>query len=256
MKILIQHPVVFSAAIFCVLLLSTEAGRWVGKRKIATVSGHNTALEGAIFGIMGLLIAFTIAGASTRFDHRRDLIVDEANAISTAHLRLDLAPADTQPQLRDAFHRYVDFRITAYDQIADESAFKGALAHSSIIEQEIWKLAIVAGRHPDALPAVNMLLLPALNQMFDIATTRALSTLIHPPLVIYAMLLVLTMVGAVLAGFGMAASPRDWLHMLSFAAIMTVTIYVIIDIEYPQVGMITVTEFERATVSLGGRADR
>jgi len=63
------------------------------------------AVEGSVFGLLGLLIAFTFSGAAFRFDARRQLAVEETNAIGTAYLRLDLLPADKQPALRDSFRR-------------------------------------------------------------------------------------------------------------------------------------------------------
>jgi hypothetical protein len=57
---------------------------------------ENGAVAAAIFGLMGLLIAFTFSGAASRFDERRHLIVQEANAIGTFYLRLDLLPAESR----------------------------------------------------------------------------------------------------------------------------------------------------------------
>ena len=61
---------------------------------------------------MGLLIAFTFSGAATRFDGRRQLIGEEANAIGTAYLRMDLLPQAAQPALREDFRNYVDARLS------------------------------------------------------------------------------------------------------------------------------------------------
>ena len=69
------------------------------------------AVEGAIFGLMGLLIAFTFSGAGERFQHRRDLILQETNDIGTAWMRIDLLPADAQPQMRQLFREYLDARL-------------------------------------------------------------------------------------------------------------------------------------------------
>ena len=83
-----------------VLLLST--GRRLGTRRLAldpegARAGAST-VDGAVFGMLGLLIAFTFSGASTRFEARRELVVEEANAIGTAWLRLDLLPSIAQPE--------------------------------------------------------------------------------------------------------------------------------------------------------------
>src|SRR5712691_13459249 len=79
---------------------------------------------------------------------------------------------------------------------------------------------------------LGMLLLPVLNQMIDITTTRTMAAQTHPPTVIFAMLAGLALVSALLAGYGMAGgTTRSWIHMLGVAAIMAVTVYVILDIE-------------------------
>ncbi len=74
---------------------------------------------------MGLLIAFTFSGALTRFDARRVQAVDEANAIGTAYLRVDLLPAAAQPKLREAFRSYADARIATYRKLPDVAAARG-----------------------------------------------------------------------------------------------------------------------------------
>src|SRR5215475_7969280 len=108
--------VIFTALLFAVtlfvgMLLLLEVGRRIGLRRIAEEAegarAGVTAVEGAVFGLLGLLIAFTFSGAASRFDTRRQLIVEETNAIGNAYLRLDLLPTDTQPALRDSFRRYL-----------------------------------------------------------------------------------------------------------------------------------------------------
>ena len=73
-----------------------------------TISG---AVEASIFGLLGLLIAFTFDGASDRFEARRTLITEEANAIDTAWTRLDLLAAADRATLRDDFRDYLDARL-------------------------------------------------------------------------------------------------------------------------------------------------
>src|SRR5271170_3579183 len=69
------------------------------------------AIDGAVYGLMGLLIAFTFTGAAARFEVRRQLITQETNAIGTAWLRIDLLPAASQPAIRAEFRGYLDSRI-------------------------------------------------------------------------------------------------------------------------------------------------
>jgi len=249
MHVLLEYPVLFCAAVFAMLWGGIELGRRLAGRSVEEPT-RTSAGDGAVFAVLGLLLAFTFSGATTRFDHRRDLIVAEANAIGTAYLRIDLVAADAQPAMRDTFLRYARARVETYARVGDPREFKAALARSATLQQKIWQDAVAAGARADARPAVNTVLLPALNEMIDITATRALAMLMHPPLAIYAMLFGLVLIGAVLIGFGMGPGRRNWLQMVSFAVTMAITLYLIVDLEYPRLGLIDVAEFERATVAL------
>src|SRR5215510_412756 len=104
--------VLLAGGLFFGMLIFLEVGRRIGLRKIARdPAGADTGLsviDGAVFTLLGLIVAFTFSGAASRFDVRRQLIVEEANAIGTAYLRVDLLPPDAQPALRDRFRRYLD----------------------------------------------------------------------------------------------------------------------------------------------------
>ena len=79
----------------------------------------------------------------------------------------------------------------------------------------------------------------ALNDMFDIQTVRVTATQIHPPLIIYVMLIGLALASALLAGYQSAGEKDfDWLHKIGFAGLVALTFYVIIDIEYPRLGWV------------------
>src|ERR1044071_562771 len=126
-----------TGGLFVGMLLFLEIGRRLatgrGKRD-AEISGEGVeaegvgAVDGAVFALLGLLIAFTFSGASSRFDTRRQLIVEETNDIGTAYLRLDLLPADLQPALRESFRRYLDARIEVYRKLPDIAAARKSLA--------------------------------------------------------------------------------------------------------------------------------
>ena len=92
------------AGLFLGMLLMCEVGRRIGIRSLSKypdgLAKGTGAAEAAVFGLLGLLIAFTFSGAATRFEARRHLIVAEANTISTAYLRVDLLPADAGERRR------------------------------------------------------------------------------------------------------------------------------------------------------------
>ena len=131
--------------------------------------------KGAIFGLMGLLIAFTFAGAASRFDSRRQLVVEETNAIGTAYLRIDVLPAGATGPPPQAFRRYVDARLEMYRKLPDIQAAKEELARAMALQGEIWTRAVTACR-AEANPPATMLVLPALNRMIDITTTQTMAS--------------------------------------------------------------------------------
>lgn len=243
--------------LFAGMLLLQDIGRRIGARRRAqdaVGAGAGTgAVEGAVFALLGLLVAFTFSGAASRFDARRALVVEEANAIGTAYLRLELLPANAQPALRDLFRRYVDSRLEIYRKLsaADLDAAKAELDRSIRLQEAIWSQAVIAGQLEGAPPAAPMLLLPALNQMFDITTTRTMALKMHPPTVVFVMLLGLALASALLAGYAMGGGKtREWLHMLAFAAVVAITVYVILDVEYPRLGLIRIDGFDQVLVDV------
>lgn len=255
---MLMTPIFFGAA-FAILLAAgiimlLEVGRRIGARRLAeegeaAAKGFG-AIEGAVFALLGLILAFTFSGALVRFDARRQLVVAEANDIGSAFLRVDLLPADAQAPMRDFFRRYLDSRIETYRLLPDLKAAKEELARSVKLQGEIWSLAI-ASSQKSPTPQATMLLLPALNAMIDITTTRTEATRLHPPLIIWVMLGALTFACALFAGYDMAGRKHlNLLHSAAFAVILAVTVYVIVDLEYPRVGLIHMRDSDQVLVDL------
>jgi hypothetical protein len=96
-----------------------------------------------------------------------------------------------------------------------------------------------------------VLVLPALNAMIDITTTRTMAGKMHPPMIIFGMLIGLSLVSSLLAGYGMAGGKaRSWVHSVGFAATMAVAVYVILDLEFPRLGLIRVDAFDQVLVDV------
>lgn len=230
----------FLGGLFLGMVLLLELGRRTGRQKAdGGASPGLGPLEGAIFGLLGLLVAFTFSSAAARFDARRHLIVEEANAIGTAYLRLDLLPAASQPALRASFRDYTDARLRAFQALSDSAAAQAEFDKATALQGTIWRQAVTASKSEDG-QAVR-LLVPALNEMFDITTTRAVALRTHVPNLILGMLAVLALVCAFLAG---AAMPKDTaqsvVRTVAFPFIFVVTVYVILDLEYPRAGLIRI----------------
>ncbi len=244
-----------AAALFVAMLACYEIGRRIGVARLASdpdgLAHGIGAVDGAVFALLGLLMAFTFSGAASRFEARRQLITQEANAIGTAYLRVDLLPADAQPEIRDIFRRYVDLRAVVYSEAADRAATAAKLAETAAMQEAIWAKALAAGRRPDATAPATILMLPALNEMIDITTTRETATRDHPPAIIYLLLVGLSLVGSLLMGYGMSENKRQsWLHTVAFSIVLSLVVYVIVDLEFPRVGLIRVDAADQVLVDL------
>ena len=246
--------VAFAGGLFVGMIAMQQVGHDIAMRRIARdpegAKKGAGVIEGAVFGLLSLLVAFTFSGAVTRFDARRHLISEEAIRISTAWDRIHILPAEAQPALRDLFRRYLDSRLETYRNPDDSDGTKAAWDHSVKLQEEIWVEGVAAGQASPTTVA-SMLFLPAVNQMIDITRTRLRATRMHPPPIVYAMLAVVALVGALLAGYHMAGGKaRSWLHTIGFAAVLASTVYVILDIEYPRFGLIRVDAADEVLVEL------
>jgi hypothetical protein len=208
-------------------------------------------VNAAIFGLLGLMIAFVFSGAAQRFDERRDLIVQEANAIGTAWLRLDVLPAGAQPELRQMMRDYTDARIAAYRALPDEAAFLAEFERAQQFQGMIWTASVAATLAPGQSTAPAMLLLPALNEMIDITSTREMALRKHPPRIVYVILGGLALVSSLLAGHAMAGRrQQSMLHLVAYPLIIAVVVNLVINLEHPRLGLVRINAFDIAIEDL------
>jgi len=233
-------PMLVAVGICAGMLAALEFGRRFGLRH-PVPDGDTTSLgvlDGAVLGLLGLLIAFTFSSAASRFEARRQLAVQESNDLGTAWLRLELLPEGPRAELQQLFREYVDQRLATHAALPDVDQAAQAWARCGALQTRIWERAQSAAA---ALPAntASLLLLPALNSMFDTASARRAAFLTHQPPLILAMLIALALGAAALVGHAVARGGRGrWLHTWGFALITSLTCYVILDLEYPSVGLI------------------
>ncbi len=239
------------SALFLLIIGSLFLGRKIAQKQAKETKIKTSALaQGTIFALLGLLVAFTFSGALTKFDMRRQLIIEEANDIGTAYLRIDLLPSAYQASLKSDFKEYLTSRINTYKALPNVSAAQSYYETSLRLQNKIWGEATEACSKADSTYPC-MLVIPALNSMFDIANTRIQSTQIHPPLYIFILLLGIVFVGSLLAGY--KVYNQKWsqsLDTISYAVILALVIISIIDLEYPRLGFIRVDKFDQVLVDL------
>jgi len=252
------YAVLIALFFFVCSLFLLNYGRYLGTRYLQKDQGIMTGLttvEGAVFALIGLLLAFTISGALQRFDDRRQLVIQEANAASTAHDRLALFEGDLAGELQIKLKDYIKARIDLYRMPHDYSLSKSTEFFASEqqdkildLRHKLWDAAVAACPQANFHPACAQSL-PTLTNLFEVARLRLGVSEKHPPQIVYVMLFGLGLGGSLLAGFGMAAAKsRSWIHMLIFAATLTTTLYVLTDMEYPRLGLIRIENFDHFLV--------
>ena len=139
-KVLPMYLPTIAVLIFVGLLACLEIGFRAGAKRVKNIPNAFDgfgAIEGAVFGIFGLLLSLSFFGAASRLDARRQLIVNEANAIASAYTRVDLLPDAEQPQVRRLFREYLNERIRISES-ADEAQALAEKPQATKLQQAIW----------------------------------------------------------------------------------------------------------------------
>ncbi|MFO0825143.1 MAG: hypothetical protein U0792_18820 [Gemmataceae bacterium] len=241
-------PLLLALGMLPVMVLLMVAGERVARRFREAPSGP---VDAAVLALLGLLLGFQFAGASSRLDARRQIVLREANAIGTAYLRVDILPAEEQPQLRALFKEYTGLRI----QMANARTIEEAVvadAQSRKVQGKIWSHAVAACRK-DPSPATKTLVISAINDMIDVTSERMVASHTHTPKAVIALLLGVTLMSAFIVGYATEGPPRPWVHRILFMLVIVTTLYVTLDMEFPRAGLIQVGAADEAlTATLAG----
>ena len=193
-------------------------------------------LEGALLGLLSLLLSFTFSMSASRYDARRALIVKEANDIGTVILRSDLYADSLRTQFRKDLQEYAEARI-AYYEAATNKIISQELTKAGVISGRIWERAtIISKKSPEVVRDNQML--PAVNEMIDIVTSRDASRLATVPEPIIYLLIILTLLGSFIVGYGKKEKKNDWIIITLYSVMTVLTIYTILDLDRPNRGNI------------------
>lgn len=232
---------VFSA----LMLAATEAGFRLGRRSEPQTSDKTkssvSTVEAAMLGVLGLLLGFTMSMAVSRFEARKQLVLDEANAISTSSLRAALLPAPEGPDIGNLLRQYINVRVQ-YGNVHDDPTQQDSYHTQSVrLQNEFWTRAVAYGQKDPNAVRVG-LLLQSLNQAIDLESARRAAFQNHvPESVIYANGIV-GILSVMLVGYAFGFSGRRHFSMYVLAVAVTLVLAVIIDLDRPRSGFIRVSE--------------
>jgi len=229
-----------------VLLLATEAGfrrgRAIGSRLAESTKSELSTLQGAMMGLLALLLGFSLFLAESRFETRRQLVVEESNAIGTTYLRSRMLAEPFQAEVAKLLREYVDARLKYFEEDTNPDGLKDAIENAERLQRQLWSQAIAAvAKNPSPVP--TGLFVTTLNEVIDLHARRDAARANHVP---EAVLLLLFFVAAgtmALVGHGCGVGNRRNLpHTVTVTLILSFVILVIMDLDRPRRGVIRVSQ--------------
>ncbi len=205
--------------------------------------------EGSLLGLTALLLSFTFGMASTKYELRRQHLVSETNEIGKTILRCDLYPDSIRNLLRADLKNYLETRISYFEAGDNENLIKNLLVQSDSISKIIWKQVSKLSHNQGYWPATEQMV-PSLNGMIDIVTTREAGRKAMVPHLILVVLSILILVSAFLSGYGSKNLERNKVLVIAFAVITTLALYLVIDLDRPRQGFVNLDSAEQLLVDL------
>jgi hypothetical protein len=206
------------------------------------------AISGTLLALLGLLLAFTFSMSNSRFDNRRQLVIEEANAIGTVILRTEFYPDSIRKVLRAGLKEYVEDRIAFYRAGMNIQKAMDFYIKADEVSKKVWSIAVSYAKTDDATTRTSMLI-PALNEMIDITTTRRAAGEATIPDSIMYFLFILCVGSAFLLGYEQRKK-IDWIVVIGFSVMLSATIFNIIDLDRPRSGLIKMDKPNEKIVEL------
>lgn len=225
-----------------VILLASEVGRRLGVHAGGRGGGNASTLEAGILGLLALMIGFTFAMALSRFEARRDAVLNEANAIGTAALRARLLPAPHNTEALKLLQDYVKVRLDITKLAPSPTELNGAIARSNALQEALWQQAkAVAAKDNKLVP--TGLFIQTLNEMIDNQGKRLAALRNRVPSIVLLALYGVATIASGFAGYasGLEARPSR-LPVYIMGMLVSAVILLILDLDRPSTGFITVSQ--------------
>ena len=245
MILLDQFPlwVVFLVTVVAVLIaaeIGFRIGMWLQRRD---PSSEKTPMAGAVvggmLGLMAFLLAFTIGIVINQQNGRKEMVVTEANAVGTAYLRAGFLGEPDRTSTRDLLREYVELRLAVAE---DLGLFDSGLKRSEEIHSELWSI-VEDNVNQGKESATMALFVDSINEVIDVHTLRLTAFELRLPRLLGIVLYAATFLSFLLVGVSHSADgKRDPLAMLLFALAFVAVLMIVVDLDRPQQGLLTVSQ--------------
>jgi len=240
-----QNSILIALVLFIFMLIAIEAGYRIGLKtnNNASYKAQVNAVQSSLLGLLALIIAFTFSIAIQRFDSRSDAVVDEANAIGTTYLRIELLPISMRSNIQQSIRDYVDLRVLAgsipLNRIAEQSALRLKASH---IQKILWSQAMAAVEK-DPRQVTTGLFVQSLNELIDSYGRRIVSVDRHVPEAVLILLSFIFIVTGGVTGYTVGiANQRPSVISYIMVGLLVLLVFLIIDLDHPRQGLIKVSQ--------------
>ncbi|MFO1020116.1 MAG: hypothetical protein U0903_05395 [Planctomycetales bacterium] len=236
-------PVVGNAlTLFGLMILAPIFGYGCGLRVRARRPDHKDhaqlgTIQGAVLGLLALILGFSFASAAGRFIDRQDFIVQEANAIGTAYLRADLLEEPFRSNYRELLRQYTASRIKLL-QTLDIKAVDFVIRESTDLHPKMWQVAVDGVKKTTHY---DVTVLSPLNEVIDLHTSHLAIMRRHIPPLVVILLIVNAIIALMLVGYGngLAGKPSTVLTTGLTFLIFSV-LWITVDLDYPRLGILRI----------------
>lgn len=236
-----ETPIIFVTLMFLMGVM-VYLGYWLRKKRKREYEAMGS-IEGASFGLLGLILAFTFGMATNRYDNRRAIVVDEVNNLAGAMLRVETFGNDS---LKHAL--YIDFKSLLEQRIKTNvtKIFDPEYDSARIQSYKIVRKLI---QHSNELAKIDkynyaaLQLIQSLIKVNDSITLRYNAMNSTVPDAIIWLLIIFALCCSIFAGFSLPHNKKiNWLPVISFIVFTCVVIYIILDMDRPKRGLITIKD--------------
>jgi hypothetical protein len=253
-----DYPLVAIFPVSLVLILGAgELGNWLGQRAARRGAAGVSTLEGAILGLLALMIGFTFSMALSRFEARRDGVVAEATAIGTTALRARLLPAPHNGESVKLLRDYVQLRLDLTRNPPSPGELSATITRSNAIQEALWQQAKAVAAKDNAMVPTG-LFLQSLNEMIDDQDRRLAALGNRLPVIIVMALYGVSIIGIGFAGYGSGIESKRTRVPVYIAGVLVAAMVLLIqDIDRPGAGFIKVSQqpMANAAAAIAGFSD-
>jgi hypothetical protein len=198
-------------------------------------------VQAAVLGMLALLMGFTFSMAVTRYETRRDLVLQEANSIGTTFLRAALLPEAHKTAVEDILRHYVEARLEFYNAGHDQARIADAEKQTAKLQGDLWSHAAASGK--EAPTVMTATFITALNDTIDLDATRWNALHSHVPGAVWILVLVVAGAGCFASAYGSGASgERSHFANIMLPLLIAVVITIISDLDRPRHGFIGISQ--------------